>query len=116
MILFFEGAKLSFKTKTPLRLFLKNLTSEASLGYLKLARNGGNEALLLKAKRDIEATLLVKKESLPKKEIKEIASLVVGKTTINDVIECCVFYFLLIYHQNIQEKSSLKSSPNLKTT
>ena len=74
-----EGLVL-IQNKNALEVIPEKLDVGGITGYLKLAMNGGNDALLLKAKRDIEATLLAKKESLSKKEIKEIASLVVEKS------------------------------------
>ena len=77
MILLFqrEVFQVVIQNKNALEVIPEKLDVGGIIGYLELAMNGGNEALLLKAKRDIEATLLEKKESLPKKEIKEITPL-----------------------------------------
>ena len=75
-----RGSQVVIQNKNAIEVVPGKLDVGGITGYLKLSRNGGNRPLLLKAKRDIEATLLVKKEPLPKKEIKKIASFVVEKT------------------------------------
>ena len=80
-----EGIVL-IKNKNALEVIPEKFDVGGIAGYLELATHDGNKALLLKAKRDTETTFLTKKESLQKKEIKEITSLAVDEKTNNRML------------------------------